>query len=90
MKEMIISWTGTEGKDLQYFVDKKPVGNGDEGFEKILAILKKDRQAAWVVIKVDAITALGGQSAEETLPFGNRYDEFTKAVGTRSLITRYF
>ena len=84
---IIINWEilPKEVRAITYFVNGVKIGYDDAGFDKILALLKTDKQAKKVILKINAVT-LGGESLESTLPFSNRFGEFKKALGTKKLI----
>lgn len=91
MKELRISWELTPEAPARpaYCVNGSPVGAGDEGFGRILGLVRSHVDAR-VVLHVRQLTSLGGGSLEESLPFGDRLDELRKELGGRKLVYEFF
>jgi hypothetical protein len=91
MKEIRISWELTPEAPARpaYHVNDSPVGEGDEGFDRILDLVRSHKDAR-VILHVKQMTSLGGGDLEESLPFGDRLDELGKELGERKIVYEFF
>jgi len=71
-----------------YFIDDSQVGEGDEGFDKILQAIRTHKNAR-VTLKIQYNSSFGGNSLKDSLPFARRFDELTEALGRRKLIYEF-
>jgi hypothetical protein len=81
---MTIRWepTGTGDESVTYFVDGRPVGAGDRGFDRVLDLA--ERHDGPVTLEVTSVS-LGGRSLHEDLPFHARLGELRTRLGERQL-----
>jgi hypothetical protein len=79
VRRVVVSWAEPPGGEVEYVVDGSPVGSGDAGFDRVLALVA-DTPGTEVVLRVGAL-GLGGQSLSGSLPFEERLGELLSAVG---------
>jgi len=91
MKSIRIRWETTQGNLSHnvYFVNDSPVGEDQIGFDKILDLIKINKEAD-VILQIRQISSLGGNNIVDTLPFKDRFAELKKALGSRSLTYEFF
>jgi hypothetical protein len=91
MKELTIRWEIIPGPPEQviYFANDDKVGNGDQGFERIIKMIMENQRIEKVILKAPYILGFGGGRLESTFPFNLKYQELKSAVGKRALIIDY-
>lgn len=91
MKELRISWELTPEAPARpaYYVNDSPVGEGGEGFDRILDLVRSHKNVR-VILHVRQMTSLGGGSLEESFPFADRLDELRKELGENKLVYEFF
>ncbi|MGA9365508.1 MAG: hypothetical protein WBW16_14185 [Bacteroidota bacterium] len=89
MKTMTVRWEHAPGDihHVMYFIDNSPVGEDDEGFDKILDTIRtyKNIQVTLIIQH----TPSGGNTLEDSLPFRERFDELIEALGKNKLIYEF-
>lgn len=87
MQTMTIRWelVPEDIHRVMYFIDDSPVGENDEGFNKILETIRMYSNIK-VTLKIQSISSLGGHSLKESLPFRERFDELRKILGENKLV----
>ena len=90
MNTIIIKWKTTSGSpnDTIYYINDSQIGVGNEGFDKILEIIRVNENIK-VVLKIAHITSLGGDSLIDILPFKDRFNELKEVLGTNKLIYEF-
>lgn len=73
-----------EGDGTRYRVNGNDVGDGDAGFDAVLALVRAHPDA--VVTLLTGELALGGESQSAATPFAARFSELVAAAGRRKLI----
>jgi hypothetical protein len=87
---MTIRWDEVVGdpRRIAYFVDGAPVGDDDLGFNRILELLRADRQVA-VTLRVKDSAEFAGGTLTDALPFGARIDELRSTLGERTVVYEF-
>jgi hypothetical protein len=73
-----------EGDRTRYRVNGNDVGEGDAGFDAVLALVRAHPDAAVTLLTREM--PLGGQSLPAATPFAARFPELLAAVGHRKLL----
>lgn len=76
-------WTARDPRVVTYFVDERPVGEGDRGFDRVLDLVEDGDGP--VTIGLTGVS-LGGAGLRDALPFVDRFDELQARVGDRQLV----
>jgi hypothetical protein len=84
-KTMTIRWELAPGDihRVMYFIDDSPVGEGDEGFDKILDRIRLHKNIQ-VTLKVQDL-ALAGGSLIDSFPFRERFNELSEELRDNSV-----
>jgi hypothetical protein len=72
-----------------YYIDDSPVGEDDNGFDRILDVIRSHKNIR-VILKIQSISSLGGSSLKDSLPFRERFNELREALGENQLIYEFF
>lgn len=90
MDKIVIKWETTFGSPTNptYYINDSQIGVGNEGFNKILEIIKANKGIK-VVLQIEHISSLGGDSLLDILPFKDRFNELEKMLGTNKLIYEF-
>lgn len=90
MDKIIIKWETTfeSPTNPTYYINDSQIGVGNEGFDKILEIIKANKSIK-VVLQIEHISSLGGDSLLDILPFKDRFNELEKMLGTNKLIYEF-
>lgn len=78
-----LAWRRKDDGPVHYLVNGADVGEGDEGFDAVLRLVR-DNPGASVTVNA-GVSPLGGESLEGSTPFADRYGELVEALGERSL-----
>ena len=92
MKTLTIRWEPAPGNPerTKYYVDETEVGDDDAGFDKIIELIRSDQDVE-VILKIQGLhSALGGGSLRDSMPFGQRIEELTEALGANQLTYDFF
>ena len=73
-----------EGDRTRYRVNGNDVGDGDAGFDAVLALVRAHPEAA-VTLLIGELP-LGGESLATATPFAARFPELVAAAGRRKLV----
>ena len=90
MKTLTIRWehVPNDPPHVLYFVDDAPVGQDDEGLDKILDRVRAHKTIR-VILKIQRNPSRGGHALRDTLPFKARLDELEKALGENKLVYEF-
>jgi hypothetical protein len=69
---------------VTYFVDDEPVGDDDDGFDRILDLIRAEEDTD-VVLRIQVSPSLGGGRLTDSFPFHSRLDELQEAVGDNAI-----
>ena len=91
MNKMTISWEMNPGDPPHtiYIVNGLSVGEDNPGFDKILDMIRSSEKIE-VILKINQISSLGGDSLINTFPFKDRFTELRKALGKNKLVYEFF
>jgi hypothetical protein len=91
MKAFTIRWEITLGDPpcVTYYVDESPVGEDDNGFDRILNMIRSHKNTQ-VTLKIQYIYSLGGGNLIDSLPFRKRFNELREALGENKIIYDFF
>lgn len=88
MKTITISWKPLDANRTLYSIDGSPVGEDNIGFDEILKTVRSNRKIQ-VTLQIRGTSSLGGESLIDSLPFSDRFNELTEALGENNLIFEF-
>jgi hypothetical protein len=90
MKTITVRWETAPGdvRHVMYFIDDSPVGEDDNGFNKILETIRKHKKIQ-VTLKIQSIPSLGGSPLIDSFPFKKRFNELKETLGENKLIYEF-
>jgi hypothetical protein len=90
IKTTTISWEFVAGDThrVMYFLDDAPIGEDNEGFNRILDTLRTHINIR-VILKIQSVSSLGGNSLIGSLPFRDRFNELREVVGENKLVYEF-